>query len=258
MNGAFYIGATGLDAQQRALDVLAHDIANINTVGYKRTALRFSELAGTASVEDASRTAVDSVDTNAGVSLSATSRVWTPGEIRQTGSATDLAIDGPGYIETLGPGGDVLLWRGGALKVDGDGFLATAGGTRLRAMIAVPEEATGFSIARDGSVVAQLPGDTGTETIGRIDLVTVKDTDSLIDTGAGFYAMSDPSGVVGADAGAQGAGAFVQGALEQANVQLSEEMVTLMLLQRTYAANAQLVQAGDQLMSIANNLRRNS
>lgn len=256
MNGAFYIGATGLDAQQRALDVIAHDIANINTVGYKRTALRFSELtASPTSVDGATRVGIED-DIHAGVSLSSTSRVWTPGELRQTGSAMDLAIDGAGYIEALGASGEPVLWRGGTLKVGEDGYLATADGTRLRAMISVPQEATGLTIARDGSVIAQMPGDGGTEVLGRIDLVMVKDLDSLTDAGGGLYAVTDPSMIMNADAGQEGAGALVQGSLEQANVQLSDEMVTLMLLQRSYAANAQLVQAGDQLMSIANNLRR--
>lgn len=255
MNGAFYIGATGLDAQQRALDVIAHDIANINTVGYKRTALRFSELTAAPGATAISPVAGNE-GINAGVSLNAASRVWTPGEIRQTGNAMDVAIDGAGYIEALGASGEPVLWRGGTLKVDQDGYLATADGTRLRAMISVPQDATGIAIARDGSVVAQMPGDAGTETIGRIDLVTVKDPDSLTDAGGGFYGVSDPSTIMNAEANQDGAGALVQGALEQANVQLSDEMVTLMLLQRSYAANAQLVQAGDQLMSIANNLRR--
>lgn len=255
MNGAFYIGATGLDAQQRALDVIAHDIANMNTVGYKRTALRFSELTASAPVDSASQPNSEHA-AQAGVSLSATSRVWTPGDIRQTGSTMDLAIEGAGFIEALGPSGETLLWRGGTLKVGEDGFLQTADGTRLRAMISVPEGATGLSIARDGSVSAQTSVSSGPEVIGKIDIVAVKDVDSLTDIGNGFYGASDPSMIVNADAAQDGAGALVQGALEQANVQLSDEMVTLMLLQRSYAANAQLVQAGDQLMSIANNLRR--
>ncbi len=123
-------------------------------------------------------------------------------------------------------------------------------------MISVPQGATNLTIASDGTVGALVDGASQPRQIGRIDVAMVKDPDSLVDDGAGYYEASDPSLLYGAEPGHEGAGLLVQGAQEAGNVQLTTEMVTLMLLQRAYAADAQVVQAGDQLMSIANELRR--
>lgn len=257
MNGAFYIGAVGLNAQQRALDVVAQNITNMNTAGYKRSAVRFSELAmptrdgGELPLRPAQRS-----DGLAGVSIHAVKRIWTPGDVRQTDNVMDLALDGDGFIELLGPAGRSLLWRGGTMKVSADGFLASADGMPLKAMISVPPGATDLKIGSDGIVSAQLSAGEGVKEIGRLDLVMVKNPDDLDEVGSGYFETTDAANIVNVDAGEDGAGLFVQGAIEQANVQLSDEMVTLLLLQRSYAADAQLVQVGDQLMSIVNSLRR--
>jgi flagellar basal-body rod protein FlgG len=256
MNGAFYVGAAGLDAQQRALDVISNNIANINTTGFKRSAVRFSDLV--VPVERLSE--LDAIQTQGvqglGVAAHSASHVWTQGELRQTGQSLDVAIDGEGFIEMMGPAGETLLWRGGTLKVDTDGYLAASDGTMLHAMISVPRDASTISISRDGIVTATVEGDTSPSEIGRIDLVMVKDKDSLGDAGGGYYRTSDASGIYSVEAGEEASGVLIQGSLETANVQLSEEMVSLLLMQRAYAANAQVVQAGDQLMGILNNLRR--
>lgn len=257
MNGAFYIGATGLDAQQRALDVVAHNIANINTAAYKRSGIRFSELTATfRDGNDMPLAPVQRSDLLGGVALTATPRIWTQGDLRQTDGQLDIALDGPGFIELMGANGRTLLWRGGTLKINEDGFLATSDGALLKTMISVPQDATDLVIARDGTVTAVVDGEEGSQQVGRLDVVLVKDPDRLAEAGQGYYEAADAADVLTVEAGEDGAGVFVQGALEQANVQLSDEMVTLLLLQRAYAASAQVVQAGDQLMSIANNLRR--
>lgn len=257
MNGAFYVGAVGLDAQQRALEIVANNIANINTAGFKRSAVRFSELV--APVRDETDMAVASPDRAAnlsGVMLGATPHVWTQGDLKQTGQSLDLAIDGNGFIELLGPSGHSLLWRGGTLKVNDDGYLATADGTALRAMISVPQGASALNIGRDGVVTALVNGQSQPQQIGQIDLVMVKDTDTLADAGSGTYEATDAAEISSVQPGEEGAGSLVQGSIEGSNVQLSDEMVSLLLTQRAFAANAQLVQAGDQLMSIVNGLRR--
>ena len=254
MNGAFYIGATGLDIQQRALDVVAHNIANINTPAFKRSAVRFSELVAPVRGDAGDLTSQDRAATLDGVTTNGSSRIWTPGDLKQTGGALDLAIDGSGFLELLGPAGHTLLWRGGTLKVNGDGYLSAADGTPLRAMISVPQGARDLVIDRNGLISATL--EEGTQQLGQLDLMMVKDPDGLTEAGDGYYELNDAAGVFTVAAGDEGGGTFVQGAIEQANVALSDEMVTLLLLQRAYAANAQMVQAGDQLMAIANSLRR--
>ncbi len=259
MNGAFFIGATGLRTQEQALDAAANNIANINTPGYKRAEVRFSELVPPpADAADPANLVIGGGQTAglSGVTAISTSRIFTQGELRPTGKALDLAIQGEGFIEVLGPDGQEMLWRGGALKVNADGFLATANGAPLKALIAVPAEATQLTIGRDGRVLATLDGQAAPAEIGRIDLVTVRDTSSLAILGDGFYRAETPGDLSASQPGVEGAGQLVQGSLEASNVELTNEMVSLMLTQRAYAANSQVIQAGDQLMSIANGLRR--
>ncbi|HYC68879.1 flagellar hook-basal body protein [Brevundimonas sp.] len=254
MNGAFYIGATGLRAQERALAVTANNIANLNTPSFKRTQVRFGELTSAASEPDG--LARPSLSSGAGVAAMATMAVFDQGELRATGSATDLAIQGPGFIEVMGAAGQRLLWRGGTLTISPDGLLSTTEGLPLQALITIPEGVTDLRVALDGTVAAALGEDGGLTELGRIDLISIRDPGSLEALGGGLYRPSaDDSGAVMVP-GEEGAGTIVQGALEASNVALANEMVTLMLLQRAYSASAQALQAGDQLMGIANGLRR--
>lgn len=252
MNHAFYIGATGLRAQERALGVTANNIANLNTPGFKRSQVRFSEL--TAAANTADPTAAGRIEAS-GVAARAAAPVFEQGELRQTGQALDLAIEGQGFIEVLGPDGQSLLWRGGALSIGQDGLLSTADGLPLRALVSVPEGASDLRIGLDGLVTGLLAGDTVATELGRIDIAMVRDVSALQSLSGGLY-RADAENALAAVPGEEGAGLLVQGSIEASNVALSNEMVTLMMMQRAYAANAQALQAGDQLMGIANGLRR--
>ncbi|MFI4973087.1 MAG: flagellar hook-basal body protein [Caulobacterales bacterium] len=256
MNGAFYIGATGLAAEQRALEVIANNIANINTPAFKRAEVRFSEL-----VAENGGTSDQPLTTNGlapllGVMVDSSPRLFAQGEITQTGKPLDLAIDGDGFIELMGPGGQAMLWRGGTLQVNSDGYLAGANGLPLKAMISVPTGSSQLSVGSDGKVQALLPGQTSPTEIGQIDLALPKDMTTLQSMNNGLYQTASESDLLTVAPGQDGGGVISPGALESSNVQLADEMITLLLLQRAYAANAQVVQAGDQLMSIANSLRR--
>lgn len=258
MNGPFYIGATGLEAQQRALEVVANNIANINTPGFKRAEVRFSELVGgqAPASADGAGDGAPAAQLFAGVSSAAVQRNLAQGDIKQTGNALDVAIDGDGFIELVGPDGQSLLWRGGTLAVNREGLLTGAAGLALKDGITVPTGATALALARDGTVSATLSGETQPSEIGHIALVRPREVSSLIPVEGGLFRVDGPDALLSAQAGEEGAGTLVQGALEQSNVQLTDEMVALMVMQRAYAANAQLVQAGDQLMAIANGLKR--
>lgn len=253
MNGAFYIGATGLQAQQRALDIVANNITNMNTAGFKRSEVRFSELVGPPRPDDAP-TSGAMLAALLGVSADGTAKVFAPGELKETGSPLDVAIAGEGFIELLGPAGETILWRGGTLKVNEDGFLAAANGLPLKAMISVPAEATALSIDRAGEVRAATAGAAEPEALGRIELVRVTDADALTSLDGGLYRVASEANLAAIDE--EGAASLVQGSVELSNVELTDEMVSLMMMQRAYAASAQLVQAGDQLMAIANGLKR--
>lgn len=256
MNGAFYIGAIGLDAQQRALEVVANNIANVNTAAFKRSTVQFSELV--APLRGTDDLVLQPVGPShlQGVTLGGTPIVWSQGAMQQTGQSMDIAINGEGFIELAGPSGRSLLWRGGALKINSDGYLATASGVPLRAMISVPQETTAITIGADGAVTAMVGNDGAAQQIGQIDLVAVKTPDMLVDTGNGYFEAQSESQLAGVKPGDDGTGFIVQGSLEGSNVQLVDEMTNVLLLQRAFGANAQLVQAGDQLMSLVNQLRR--
>jgi flagellar basal-body rod protein FlgG len=255
MNGAFYIGAISLDAQQRALDVVANNIANLNTTAFKRQGINFTSLVspqGAANTDGGSDSVLASAP--AGVTIAATPTVWTQGTVSPTGKPLDLAIQGDGFLEVLGAGGRDLLWRGGSLSATQDGYLATSDGKILKAMISVPTGAQHLVIDPSGTVSASVNG--ATQQIGQLDLVLAKDPSALTDDGGGYYELSDPAAAYAVKPGQEGGGTLVQGALETSNVQLADEMITLLLTQRAYGASAQVVQAGDQLMSIVNGLRR--
>lgn len=257
MSGAFHIAATGLDAQQRALDTIANNISNVNTLGFKRSGVRFSEIL--ASRPDPGTLRADlgqSLITTAGVRSESLFMLNEQGRIEPTGQAMDLAIDGQGFIELMGADGDTLLWRGGTLRVDEDGLLAASGGFPLKAAISVPVDATAIQVAPDGIVRAVVGGAEAPVEIGQIMLVRAPGPEAVRRLDGGVYRVTDPSRLRDARPGEDGAGLLVAGALERSTVELTAEMVQLLLVQRAYAANAQIVQAADQLMALANGLRR--
>lgn len=262
MNGVFYIGATGLEAQQRALEIVSNNIANLNTPGFKRSHAQFSQLvavpassvSGQGSGQDVSPS--DAQPAFMGVKLDAAPVDFTQGTLKQTDSALDLAINGAGFVELMGPGGQTALWRGGSMMVNPDGYLAAANGMPLQAMISVPRDATSLTIAADGKVMATIDGTADPLNIGQIDLVQDVDPATLTPASGGVYMPASEADLTSSAPGADGVGTLAQGFIETSNVDLANEMVTLLLMQRSYSANAQIVQAGDQLMAIANDLRK--
>lgn len=256
MNGAFHIGAIGLDAQQRALDVIANNITNANTPTFRRSSVRFSEVLATGAGNGALAADLgESMVTTAGVRSDALFMINEQGRVQSTGRPLDLAIEGQGFIELMGPGGQTLLWRGGTLQVGEDGGLQGAGGLPLKAAISVPTDAETIQIGADGVVRAVVGGGEPVE-IGQIMLVKITDAATIERLDGGLYQVDDPSRLIEARPGEDGAGLLAQGAIEGSNVEITAEMVQLMMVQRAYAANAQIVQAADQLMAIANGLRR--
>lgn len=256
MNNAFYIAATGLRAQESALQVHANNISNMNTPGFKRAEMSFAELVAQRGepAANAAAAAQSLAGVLMGVHAQETTRTFEQGDLRRTANPLDLAIDGQGFLEVLGPEGRTFLTRGGTLKIDAEGQLATAQGWTLKAGITAPQDATALTIDPQGNVSAE--GPEGARIIGRIEMVTVRDPSALRALGDGLYEAEDPRLVTSASAGLDGAGLFVQGSLEGSNVKLADEMVTLLLMQRGFAANAQVIQAADQLMALSNGLMR--
>jgi flagellar basal-body rod protein FlgG len=257
MNGAFYIGAVGMDAQQKALDTIANNISNINTSGFKRSEVRFTEVL--ASQPDDSVASADlgaEAVTSSGVRSDLMHLLNEQGAVESTGSPLDLAINGSGFIELMGANGETLLWRGGPLKIGEDGHLMTASGLELKANITLPQDATSLQIGSDGVVRATVSSATDPVELGQIMLVKLDDPTAVDPMDGGVYRVHEGVTLNDAKPGEDGAGMLVQGSLERSTVELNQEMVDLLMVQRAYAANAQVLQAADQFMGLANNLRR--
>ena len=257
MSGAFEIGAVALKAQQRALEAIANNVANINTPGFKRADVQFAEIvsASPQATTETDRLAREATSPSGGVRMTARAMVSELGGMQATGSAMDIAIDGRGFIELMGPEGEGLLWRGGRLAIDRDGYLSVEGGATLRALIAVPDDVTKIAIARDGTVSgAGRDGDV--LELGQIMLVRPESDSDLERAGDGLFRTVDGARITDAVAGEDGAGTIEQGMIEGSNVEMTGAMVQMLVLQRAYAASAQVIQAADQIASITNNLKR--
>ncbi len=257
MNGAFEVGAVALRAEQLALEMIANNIANVNSPAFKRSEPRFSEILARQPQVDGlgGALAPNGLPEGGGVRIVPQAMLFAQGEIRPTGNPMDLAIEGQGLIELMGPSGQDLLWRGGPLRVNEDGLLATADGIPLRAGIVMPLDARSLAISPDGIVSALTSGDESVE-LGEIRLVRVEHENALERLDNGLLRPLENARLIDSAAGEDGAGLFRQGSLEGSNVELSEEMVKMLIIQRAFAANAQAIQAADQLAAITNNLKK--
>lgn len=256
MSGAFYVAASGLQAQQQALDAVANNIANVNTPSFKRSHISFSEV-----VIERSNGGIQPLDRPplsqlSGVRTTSRGMFSEKGEIERTGQALDLAIDGTGFIELMGPGGQSMLWRGGRLRLLEDGSLASDSGIPLRSSIVIPSDARSISIAADGTVSAVVSDSEEAIELGQIMLVRHTDDGVMERMDGGLYRVTDGSVPIEGIPGEDAFGTLAQGAVERSTVSFNQEMVQMLLIQRAYAANAQIVQSADQLLGIANNLRR--
>lgn len=257
MNGAFEVGAVALRSQQRALEALAHNISNVNTPGFKRNDVQFAEIVNGPSVVPATETetlAMEAAPTSGGVRMTTRATIAEQGELR-AGSNRDLAIDGSGFIELMGPDGQSLLWRGGRLGIDRNGYLAAAGSATLRTLITVPDDIGELTIGRDGVVSGKGAAGEAVE-LGQITLVRVDSDADLDHLDSGLFRVKESARVIEATPGEDGAGTIAQGMIEGSNVEMTGAMVEMLMLQRAYAATAQVVQAADQIASITNNLKR--
>lgn len=256
MSGAFEIAGIGLSTQQKALDTIASNIANVNTAGFKRTEMSFAELVSQSHPSSVPSAQLAFVSSVAGLSATAVQQIDEQGPLETTGRMLDVAVDGRGFVELLGPGGKSILWRGGTLKVNDDGLLAASNGMALRALISVPQDAAELSISAEGRVTARTQSETAMIELGQIMLVEAPSAAALERLDGGFYEAGELATLTESAPGEDGAGVIVQGAVERSNVDLNEEMVRMMMVQRAYSANAKVIQAADEVATIVNGLRR--
>lgn len=258
---ALAIGATGMHAQQMNVEVIANNLANVQTAGYKKSRVVFAEMVAPALAQpgragDGGPLAAATL-AGAGVALPQASRLFDLGDLRKTESAWDLAIQGDGFLELVLPDGSRAYTRGGTFKVNADGQLATQAGIPLKPGILVPDNAESILVSPTGRVQVRIAGQSLPVEAGQLELVRFANATGLAAQGGGLYRATDAAGeAIAARAGEDGVGTLAQGYLEGSNVKLVEEMVNLMVAQRAYEASAKVVQASDEMLGIVNGLRR--
>ena len=258
MSDALYIGATGMQAQQAHVEAIANNMANVNTPGFKKTRVSFSDLVmGAARALQGDNGAFVNASTGAGVQAGAFSRIFTGGEPKKTDAPMDVALVGEGFMELAMPDGSRAYARGGSLKVNAEGLLATQAGIPLKPNLSVPDTAEALLISGTGRVQARMPGQAGLVDLGQLELVRFANPQGLLAQGGNVYRATDASGeAIAGRAGEDGLGTLAQGFLEGSNVKLVEEMVDLMVAQRAYEASVKVVQAADEMLGMINGLRR--
>jgi flagellar basal-body rod protein FlgG len=259
MYPALWIAKTGLDAQQTNMSVISHNLANVNTTGYKRDRAVFNDLiyqnmrqVGAQSSETTELPSGLMVGT--GVRVVATQKTHSQGNILQTDNPLDLAIQGKGYFQLLHPDGTIVYSRDGTYSLSADGVVVTPNGYEMQPAISVPTDATSITVGSDG-VVSVLQSGTGTPTqIGQIELAYFVNPQGLEPIGDNLFRESAASGGVNtAIPGTDSTGTLIQGALESSNVNVVEELVNMIETQRAYEMNSKAIATTDEMLSYINN-----
>ena len=258
MFDAMQVSAAGMRAHETQINTISQNVANMNTVGYRRQLVSFAELSmdasGLLSGDKLGQVGVSAAHGAGSLALLSLSN--RAGELKQTGEVLDVAIDGAGFFEVQRADGSVAYTRAGNLHVDASGNLQTLSGDTLTAQINVPTGATGLKIAADGKVIASIDGK-GEAELGQIELATFGNPAALLPVGDNLYVATEQSGELKTGMpGESGLGALRQGFLESSNVQMIDELVALMIAQRAFEMNSRIAQTADQIQSITNGLIR--
>ncbi|MEY4266877.1 MAG: hypothetical protein RIS90_1412 [Pseudomonadota bacterium] len=254
MINSLWISKTGMEAQQMQLDVISNNLANVSTNGFKRANAVFEDLmyqnlrqVGASSSEQSQLPT--GLQLGLGVRTVATSRSFAQGNLQQSGNKLDVAIQGNGFFQVTMPDGTTNYTRDGAFQVDSQGRLVTATGLPVANGVTVPVNATSIAIAADGVVTAQIPGSTAPQSIGTIALASFLNPAGLEPKGQNLYAESTASGQPASGTpGANGLGALMQGFVETSNVNVVQELVTMIQTQRAYEMNSKAIQTSDQML----------
>lgn len=256
---AFSTAATGMTAQQMMVDVIANNLANINTTGFKRSQINFQDLLYLKLKEPGTEVssgvnAPGGLEIGGGVRAATTIKVFSIGELQNTGRPLDVAITGDGFLQVTLPNGDTRYTRDGSLQINANGELVTTNGYAIEPAITIPTTAVSVSIEKDGGV--NVTDATGTlSVVGNIQLARFPNPSGLSSEGDNLLAETQASGSpVTGTPGAEGFGTIQSGFLEKSNVQMVTELVNLITAQRAYEINSRAIRAGDDMLRTANEL----
>lgn len=251
---SLWISKTGLDAQQTQMDVIANNLANVSTSGFKRSRAVFEDLLYQTlrqpGAQSSQQTQLPSgLQIGTGVRPVATERIFTQGNLQQTGNDKDVAIQGAGFFQVLMPDGTTAYTRDGSFQVDSQGQLVTSSGFAVQPAITVPANALSISIGRDGVVSVTQPGVAAPTQIGTLQIATFINPAGLDSKGENLYMETGASGTPNSNApGSNGAGTLAQGYTETSNVNVVEELVNMIQTQRAYEINSKAITTSDQML----------
>jgi flagellar basal-body rod protein FlgG len=247
--------ATGMAAQQLNIDVVANNMANVNTTGFRKSRAEFQDLVYQTLRQPGGQSGngaalPSGIQVGLGVRTVATQALHIQGAMKQTGNSLDLAIEGNGFFQVMRPSGEIAFTRAGNLKTDADGRLVTNDGFAVEPAITVPPDATSVSISTTGVISVTQPGQQNATEIGQLQLANFANPGGLLELGRSMYQQTAASGQpVVLNPGEGGVGTLAQGFLEGSNVEVVNEMIELISSQRAYEVNQRVIQAADEMLS---------
>ncbi|MEM7219894.1 MAG: flagellar basal-body rod protein FlgG [Pseudomonadota bacterium] len=259
MNIALWAAKTGLDAQQTRMSVIANNLANVSTTGFKRGRPVFEDLIYQNIQQVGGQTSQETeyptgLHLGTGVRIVATERSFSQGGLTNTGNGLDIAVNGRGFFEILLPDGTTGYTRDGSFQIDSDGTIVTANGFTLQPGLSVPPNMLSLTIANDGTMTAQVAGSPTPTPIGSIQLADFINPGGLQPRGDNLYVETGASGPpTTGTPGLNGLGLLEQGFLEGSNVNVVEELVTMIETQRAYEMNSKAISTTDQMLQYVNN-----
>lgn len=250
-----------MNAQQMNLDVIANNLANVNTTGFKKNKIEFQDMLyqstrAAGADQGGGNVLPTGVEVGHGSRVVSTAKIFTDGDLTHTGEQLDLAVQGVGLFEVTLPDGTQAYTRAGAFKQAADGTIVTSDGYQVQSGFQpIPQGTTQVTIAPTGEVTAS--GAFGTQNLSRIQLARFNNPAGLQSIGNNLYVETEASGQAQlGNPGENGFGSLAQGSLEMSNVKVVEEMLNLIVAQRAYEVNSKAMQAADEMMQLSNNLRR--
>jgi flagellar basal-body rod protein FlgG len=259
---SLWTAASGMKSQSLNIDVISNNLANVNTTGFKTSRADFQDLLYE-TLRQAGASSSETTDVPTGIQVGhgsrpvASHKIFTEGDFQQTKNELDMAIEGNGFFQITQPTGEIAYSRDGAFKMDRDGRIVTSDGFLLEPEITIPSDSISLSIGIDGTVSVMQAGSSTPTEIGTITLARFVNPAGLHSIGRNLYLPTNASGdaIVGT-AGEDGIGSLAQGFLEMSNVSVVDEMVKMITAQRAYEINSKTIQAADDMLQQANNVKR--
>jgi len=259
---ALFSAATGMEAQALRIDVIANNLANVNTNGFKTTRAEFQDLMSQTIKEAGTSSSTDTeiptgLQIGLGTRPAATHRIFTQGDFQLTSNELDVAIEGKGFFQILQPNGETAYSKAGSFSQDSQGRIVTADGYPLQPEITIPDDTLSVTIGSDGTVSVLQPGSTTPSEVGNIELATFANQAGLKAIGRNLFIPTTASGdPITGTPGEDGLGTLAQGYVEMSNVNIVQEMVDMIMGQRAYELNSEAVKTADEMLQIGTSIVR--